>query len=82
MAEEPDPVAKAGESVETHLLALVHQGDQRALASLFELYSRLVYSVALRVLGDPAAAEHGGPSSTTWSEPMALCGPSRCTTGQ
>jgi RNA polymerase sigma-70 factor (ECF subfamily) len=57
MAEEPDPVAKTGESTETHLLALVQQGDQRALASLFELYSRLVYSVALRVLRDPAAAE-------------------------
>ena len=57
MAEEPDPVAKAVESVEAQLLALIQQRDQRALARLFDLYSKLVYSVALRVLRDPAAAE-------------------------
>lgn len=39
------------------MLALVQEGDQQALARLFELYSKLVYSVALRVLRDPAAAE-------------------------
>ena len=39
------------------ILALVHSGDQRAMASLYDRYSRVVYSVALRVLRDPAAAE-------------------------
>lgn len=39
------------------LLILVHEGDEQAMASLFDRYSRIVYSVALRVLRDTAAAE-------------------------
>jgi RNA polymerase sigma-70 factor (ECF subfamily) len=39
------------------LLALVRKGDEQAMASLFDRYSKVVYSVALRVLRDPAAAE-------------------------
>jgi RNA polymerase sigma-70 factor (ECF subfamily) len=39
------------------LLALVQNGDERAMASLFDRYSKVVYSVALRVLRDPASAE-------------------------
>jgi RNA polymerase sigma-70 factor (ECF subfamily) len=39
------------------LLALVQRGDEYAMASLFDRYSKVVYSVALRVLRDPAAAE-------------------------
>jgi RNA polymerase sigma-70 factor (ECF subfamily) len=39
------------------LLASVLAGGQSAMASLYDRYSRLVYSVALRVLRDPAAAE-------------------------
>ena len=39
------------------LLALVGQGDENAMAALFDRYSRLVYSVSLRVLRDPSAAE-------------------------
>ena len=39
------------------LLALVERGGESAMASLFDRYSKLVYSVALRVLRDPAAAE-------------------------
>ena len=42
---------------DSSLLASVQQGDQPAMASLFDRYSKLVYSVALRVLRDPAAAE-------------------------
>jgi RNA polymerase sigma-70 factor (ECF subfamily) len=57
MAEEFDPADKKTESMEAQLLALVRQGDQAALARLFELHSKLVFSVALRVLRDPAAAE-------------------------
>jgi RNA polymerase sigma-70 factor (ECF subfamily) len=57
MSEDFDPPSAKTESVEAHLLALVQEGDQQALARLFELYSKLVYSVALRVLRDPAAAE-------------------------
>jgi RNA polymerase sigma-70 factor, ECF subfamily len=39
------------------LLAQVRRGDENAMASLFDRYSRVVYSVALRVLRDPASAE-------------------------
>src|ERR1700753_1777910 len=39
------------------LLALVVRGDEHAMASLFDRYSKVVYSVALRVLRDPASAE-------------------------
>src|ERR1700709_127162 len=39
------------------LLALVQRGDESAMAALFDRYSKVVYSVALRVLRDPASAE-------------------------
>ncbi len=39
------------------LLLLVQRGDEHAMASLFDRYSKVVYSVALRVLRDPASAE-------------------------
>jgi RNA polymerase sigma-70 factor, ECF subfamily len=42
---------------DSSLLASVQKGEQPAMASLFDRYSKLVYSVALRVLRDPAAAE-------------------------
>ncbi len=39
------------------LLSLVQKGDEYAMASLFDRYSKVVYSVALRVLRDPSSAE-------------------------
>ena len=42
---------------DAELLALVQRGDEYAMASLFDRYSKVVYSVALRVLRDPASAE-------------------------
>jgi len=39
------------------LLARVQRGDEQAMAMLFDRYSRIVYSVALRVLRDAASAE-------------------------
>lgn len=39
------------------LLAKMQRGDEHAMAALFDRYSKIVYSVALRVLRDPAAAE-------------------------
>jgi RNA polymerase sigma-70 factor (ECF subfamily) len=39
------------------LLTLVQGGDDRAMTALFDRYSKVVYSVALRVLRDPSAAE-------------------------
>lgn len=51
--------ATAGASSEddSQLLARVQRGDEAAMTVLYDRYSRLVYSVALRVLRDPAAAE-------------------------
>ena len=45
----------AGE--DASLLAELQTGNQPAMATLYDRYSRLVYSVALRVLREPAAAE-------------------------
>jgi RNA polymerase sigma-70 factor (ECF subfamily) len=42
---------------DTQLLSLVQRGDEQAMASLYDRYSKVVYSVALRVLRDPSAAE-------------------------
>jgi RNA polymerase sigma-70 factor, ECF subfamily len=42
---------------DSSLLALVQSGNEQAMASIFDRYSKVVYSVALRVLRDPAAAE-------------------------
>src|SRR3954469_6022021 len=39
------------------LLALVQSGNDLAMPPLFDRYSKVVYSVALRVLRDPASAE-------------------------
>jgi RNA polymerase sigma-70 factor (ECF subfamily) len=39
------------------LLERIYQRDEQALVLLFDRHSRLVYSVALRVLRDPASAE-------------------------
>lgn len=39
------------------LLTRARGGDQLAMTELFDRYSRLVYSVALRVLNDPGQAE-------------------------
>ncbi|MEK6396596.1 MAG: sigma-70 family RNA polymerase sigma factor [Terriglobus sp.] len=42
---------------DSFLLRAVQRGDEAAMAQLFDRYSRPVYSVAIRVLRDPAAAE-------------------------
>jgi RNA polymerase sigma-70 factor, ECF subfamily len=39
------------------LLSAIRGGEQGAMATLYERYSSIVYSVALRVLGDTGAAE-------------------------
>ena len=39
------------------LVARVRAGDQQALSELYGRYSKLVYSVALRILQDTGAAE-------------------------
>ena len=39
------------------LISAIRSGDENAMAQLYDRYSPIVYSVALRVLGDTAAAE-------------------------
>jgi RNA polymerase sigma-70 factor (ECF subfamily) len=50
-----------GEKVETMddaaLLEAVAEGNQDAMAAVFDRYSRIVYSIALRVLREPSLAE-------------------------
>jgi len=50
-----DFAAMAGE--DSALLQGVQSGDAGAMAALFDRYSRIVYSVAMRVLHDPGYAE-------------------------
>lgn len=50
-------VASNVASTDSMLVAAIRSGDGRAMAQLYERYSSTVYSVALRVLGDAAAAE-------------------------
>ena len=44
-------------SDDNFLLRAIQRGDEAAMTQLFDRYSRPVYSVAIRVLRDPAAAE-------------------------
>jgi RNA polymerase sigma-70 factor (ECF subfamily) len=61
--EEPSPRSSSRESDltpvadDSSLLTRIQRGDEAAMATLFDRYSKVVYSVALRVLRDPAAAE-------------------------
>ncbi|MCA9859533.1 MAG: sigma-70 family RNA polymerase sigma factor [Thermomicrobiales bacterium] len=43
--------------MDSELIALVTQGDQVALETLYERYSRAVYSFSLRIVGDAQVAE-------------------------
>ena len=44
-------------STDAMLVSAIRSGDEQAMAQLYERYSPIVYSVALRVLGDTAGAE-------------------------
>jgi RNA polymerase sigma-70 factor (ECF subfamily) len=56
-AEGPGPVIEGGVDQNGHLLDRVRRGDEQAMGELYDRYSRVVYSVALRVLRDTASAE-------------------------
>lgn len=49
---EPNPTTG-----DVALVARIRSGDEGAMAQLYDRYSAIVYAVALRVLGDTAAAE-------------------------
>jgi len=59
-AEGANPLAIADPTLlrsDTALVSAMGNGDQHAMGLLYDRYSPIVYSVALRVLGDTAAAE-------------------------
>ena len=45
------------DSTDFALLSAIRSGDEKAIEELYDRYSAIVYSVALRVLGDTGAAE-------------------------
>jgi RNA polymerase sigma-70 factor, ECF subfamily len=51
------PMINGGLEQDVQLLARVRRGDEQAMAAIYDRYSKVVYSVALRVLRDPASAE-------------------------
>jgi RNA polymerase sigma-70 factor (ECF subfamily) len=42
---------------DAHIISAIRSGNESAMAELYDRYSSIVYSVALRVLGDTGAAE-------------------------
>jgi RNA polymerase sigma-70 factor (ECF subfamily) len=52
-----DPRSDITAVSDTNLIALVTQGDQAALETLYGRYSRAVYSFSLRIVGDAQVAE-------------------------
>jgi RNA polymerase sigma-70 factor, ECF subfamily len=48
---------RKADSTDTSLVSAIRVGDPNAMAALYDRYSAVVYSVALRVLGDTGAAE-------------------------
>lgn len=44
-------------AADTSLITAIRDGDEAAMARLYDQFAQIVYSVALRVLGDTAAAE-------------------------
>jgi RNA polymerase sigma-70 factor, ECF subfamily len=55
LSPQKDAASKA--ESETQLIARAQQGDEAAFAALFETHRRRVYSLCLRMTGDPAEAE-------------------------
>ena len=55
-AEGPAQVIGSNDQ-DLQLLERIRRGDEQAMAAIYDRYSRVVYSVALRVLRDPASAE-------------------------
>ncbi len=59
---------------DSSLLARIEQKDEQAMTRFYELHSRLVYSIALRVLRDPAQAEDVLQETfmQVWTRPLAF----------
>jgi len=53
----PQKSAASAAAKETQLIARAQRGDEEAFAALFEAHKRRVYSLCLRMLGNPTEAE-------------------------
>jgi RNA polymerase sigma-70 factor (ECF subfamily) len=51
------PMINGSTEQDLQLLGRIRRGDEQAMAAIYDRYARVVYSVALRVLRDPASAE-------------------------
>ncbi len=51
------PNAESPQMTDAAIVAGIRSGDESSLAQLYDRYSRVVYSVALRVIGDTGLAE-------------------------
>ena len=80
--EGPASGARGGSEQDIQLLDRVRRGDEDAMAALYDRYSKIVYSVSLRVLRDPAAAEDvlQDVFMTIWRNPNSFA-PSRGSLG-
>ena len=57
MTADPQMSRNVADFTDAELIELVANGDARALEVLYDRYSRIVYSFALRIVGDPLLAE-------------------------
>ena len=54
---DPTKIDVLSSSVDRSLLVAMSEGDQAALATFYSRHAKRIYSVALRILKDPSAAE-------------------------
>jgi RNA polymerase sigma-70 factor (ECF subfamily) len=57
MTADPQMSRNVADLSDAELIGLVANGEARALEVLYDRYSRVVYSFALRIVGDPQLAE-------------------------
>jgi RNA polymerase sigma-70 factor, ECF subfamily len=68
------PAEAKQDSPDGRLVSAIRSGDEQAMAQLYDRYSSIVYSVALRILGDVGAAEDilQDVFMQLWRNPMAF----------
>ena len=57
MTADPQTTSNVADLSDAEVIALIASGDSRALEVLYDRYSRVVYSFAVRIVSDPQLAE-------------------------